>query len=65
MTDPLRGPDGRFRAPTAAERLGFMLAPPPPEPKPPARRGPQIPAGPMGGEPDGTDLIRAALRHRR
>jgi hypothetical protein len=68
MNDPLRSPDGRFRAPTPAERLGFT-APPPAPPAPPPPRGPVIPGGPMGATlPEADDLIRAALqrhRHRR
>ena len=66
MNDPLRSPDGRFRAPTAAERLfGPVPAPELPEPRPKPHRGPAIPAGPMGTELPETDLIRAALRHLR
>jgi hypothetical protein len=64
-TDPLRGPDGRYRSPTLTERV-FGPAPasppaPPPEPPKPAR----IPAGPMGAEPEADDLIRLALRRLR
>jgi hypothetical protein len=66
MTDPLRSPDGRFRAPTAAERLFGPVPAEPPEPRPEPRRGPAIPAGPMGTElPEGDDLIRLTLRRLR
>jgi hypothetical protein len=67
MSDPLRGPDGRYRSPTLTERLfGPPAAPPPaPPPEPPKPRGRMIPAGPMGTEPPEGDLIRLALRHRR
>jgi len=66
--DPLRSPDGRFRSPTAAERLfGALAAPPPAAPPPePPPRGPLIPAGAMSTTlPEGDDLIRAALRHQK
>ena len=64
MTDPLRQqPPGQQ---SAAVRFGFAAPapePPEPEPAPPPRRGPVIPAGPMGdGTPHSGDLIRAALK---
>jgi hypothetical protein len=62
--DPLRDAAGQFRSPTPAERLGFAItAPPEPGPEAPPRRGPLIPAGPMGdGTPHSGDPIRAALK---
>ena len=61
--DPLRDALGRFRAPTPAERLGFV-SPAPPEPAPPAPVPPVpvIPAGPMGGARHGGDFVRERLR---
>jgi hypothetical protein len=66
MTDPLR--QQRPGQQSAAVRFGFAAPapePPKPEPAPPPRRGPLIPAGPMGGGPDSGDLIRLALRRTR
>jgi hypothetical protein len=64
MTDPLRQPPPGQQ--TAAVRFGFAAPEPVPEPEPgPPRRGPRIPAGPRSAALPETDLIRAALRHRR